>query len=86
VTVNKWLPGSIELFTEDFFKEAKDLPPGEVHDVADAFSLPENLSPGDYAFSVAIVGQEEVKPVVQLGIKGRSNDGWYPLSKVRVPR
>ena len=86
VTLNKWLPGSVELFTDDFFKEAKDLPPGEVHDVADAFSLPKDLSPGDYAFSVAIVGQGEIKPVVQLGIKGRSNDGWYPLSKVTISR
>jgi hypothetical protein len=35
VAVNKWLPGSIELFTEEFFKEPKDLPPGDVHAVAD---------------------------------------------------
>jgi hypothetical protein len=86
VTVNKWLPGSIELFTDEFFKEPKDLPPGEVHDVADTFSLPENVSPGDYAFSVAIVGQDDTKPVVQLGIKGRSEDGWYPLSKITISR
>ena len=39
VTVNKWLPGSIELFTEEFFKEPKDLPPGEVIDVADSIQL-----------------------------------------------
>lgn len=29
ITVNRWQPGSIELFTEEFFKEPKDLPPGE---------------------------------------------------------
>lgn len=33
--------GSIELFTEEFFKEPKDLPPGEVHAVADTLSLPD---------------------------------------------
>ena len=28
MTVNHWLPGSIEMFTPDFFKMPKDLPPG----------------------------------------------------------
>ena len=36
--------------------------------------------------SVAIVGQEDTKPVVQLGIKGRDKDGWYPLSTVTISR
>ena len=27
-TVNRWLPGSIDLFTDEFFKEPMDLPPG----------------------------------------------------------
>ena len=35
-TVNRWLPGSIDLFTDEFFKKPKDLPPGEVVDVADS--------------------------------------------------
>jgi len=86
VTVNKWLPGSIELFTEDFFKEAKDLPPGEVHHVADTFSLPDDFSPGTYTLSFGVIGQDDTKPVVQLGIKGRSEDGWYPLSKLTISR
>ena len=30
VTVNHWLPGSIELFTDEFFKQPSDLPPGAV--------------------------------------------------------
>ncbi|MHB8866119.1 MAG: DUF4832 domain-containing protein [Pirellulaceae bacterium] len=86
VTVNKWLPGSIELFTEDFFTEPKDLPPGEVHDVADTISLPDDLLPGTYAFSIAVVGEEDLRPVVQLGIQGRSEDGWYPVSTVDISR
>jgi hypothetical protein len=28
-----------------------------------------------------VVGQDD-NPVVRLGIKGRADDGWYPLSKV----
>jgi hypothetical protein len=84
LTANKWLPGSIALFTDEFFKEPRDLPPGEVHDVADSLRLPEDLSPGEYALAVAVVGLEDTKPVVQLGIKGRSGDGWYPLSRVTI--
>ena len=47
ITVNKWLPGSIELFTEEFFKEPKDLPPGEVAQVVGTIVLPSDLAPGD---------------------------------------
>jgi hypothetical protein len=86
VTVNKWLPGSIELFTEQFFKEPADLPPGDVVDVADSIQLPHGLSPGTYTFSMAVVGTEGTEPVVRLGIKGRSEDGWYPLSTVSISR
>ena len=86
VTVNKWLPGSIELFTEEFFKEPKDLPPGEVIDAADSIQLPNDLSPGTYTLSIAVVGTEDTKPIVRLGIKGRSEDGWYPLSTVNISR
>ena len=86
VTVEKWLPGSIELFTKDFFKQPADLPPGDVHDVADAFTLPKDIPAGEYALSVGVVGVETMQPVVQLGIKGRDEDGWYLLSKVKVTR
>ncbi|TVS20475.1 MAG: DUF4832 domain-containing protein [Planctomycetaceae bacterium] len=86
VTVNKWLPGSIDLFTEEFFKQPADLPPGEVHAVVDTISLPDDLLPGSYALSLAVVGETDTKPVVQLGIKGRSEDGWYPLSRLTISK
>ena len=86
VTVNKWLPGSIELFSEDFFKEPKDLPPGEIYDVADSLVLSEDIPAGEYALSIGVVGVEKTQPVVQLGIKGRDEDGWYPVSKVTISR
>ena len=82
VAVNKWFPGSVELFTDEFFKEPKDLPPGDVHAVADTISLPDDLSPGTYTLSLGVIGQDDTKPVVQLGIKGRSEDGWYQLSTI----
>jgi hypothetical protein len=82
VTVNRWLPGSIDLFTDEFFKEPKDLPPGDVASVTDTITLPDGLGAGQYTLSVA-VGDGETR-VVRLGIKGRADDGWYPLSKVEV--
>jgi hypothetical protein len=84
LTVEEWLPGSIELFTEEFFKEAKDLPPGELHDVGDTITLPKDIPAGKYAVSVGVVGVETMQPVVQLGIKGRDENGWYALGKVTV--
>jgi hypothetical protein len=86
LTVDKWLPGFIELFTEEFFKEPKDLPPGKIVEVADTISLPDDLSPGTYTLSLGIVGQEDTKPVVQLGIKGQNEEGWYSLSTVAISR
>lgn len=86
VTVDQWLPGSIELFTEEFFQEPADLPPGEVVDVACSIRLPEDWPAGPYGLSLAVVGEEDTKPVAQLGIKGRSEDGWYPLSTVTLSR
>jgi hypothetical protein len=86
VTVEKWLPGEIDLFTEEFFKQPADLPPGEVVDVAESIRLPDDLTPGTYSLSIAVVGEDDTKPVAQLGIKGRSDDGWYPLSTVTVAR
>ncbi len=85
-TVNRWLPGSIELFTEEFFKQPADLPPGNVADVQDVISLPGDLAPGEYTLALAVVDEKTEKPVVRLGIQGRADDGWYPLSRVSVSR
>lgn len=84
VTVEKWLPGSIELFTEEFFQQPADLPPGKVVSVTDAITLPRDMPSGVYSLSIAVVGEESEEPVVRLGVKGRTSDGWYPLSKVQV--
>jgi len=83
LTVNRWLPGSIRLFTPEFFKMPGDLPPGEVVAAADSFALPADLPQGKYALSVSIV-DESSAPVVRLAIKGRDAGGWYPLSKIEV--
>jgi hypothetical protein len=74
------------LFTEEFFKQPADLPPGGLNEVRDAIALPADLATGDYTFSIAVVGEKSEEPIVRLGIKGRDDDGWYPLSKVSVGR
>ena len=48
--------------------------------------LPGDLAPGAYTVSIAVVGETDEQPVVRLGIKGRADDGWYPLSKIEVVR
>ena len=85
VTVNKWLPGSIELFTEEFFKEPKDLPPGEVNDVTDSIQLPDDLSPGTYTLSIAIVGTGRHKACGAIGNQ-RPIRGWLVSIKQRDHR
>ena len=84
VTVDTWLPGEIELFTDEFFRQPADLPPGKLVDVADSMRIPDDLSPGNYTLAIAVVGEADSQPVVQLGIKGRSDDGWYPMSTVII--
>ncbi len=83
VAVNRWLPGSTDLFTEEFFREPKDLPRGEIMAAADSIMVPADMPAGAYALSIAVVDASSV-PVVRLGIKGRAEDGWYPLSKLQV--
>jgi hypothetical protein len=85
-TVEKWMPGEIELFTEEFFKQPADLPPGPINEVAETIQLPKDLPSGTFTLSIAVVGKVAKEPVVQLGIKGRDKDGWYPLSKIAIAR
>ena len=82
-TVNHWLPGSIEMFTPEFFKMPKDLPPGEINAVAESDFVSADLPVGQYTLSLAVVDSFH-NPVLRLGIKGRADDGWYPLSKIQV--
>lgn len=84
VTVNRWLPGSVELFTAEFFQEPKDLPPGELVPVADTVPLPADLPSGRYTLSVGIVDPVSSSPSIALAIQGRNADGWYPLSTIQL--
>ena len=84
--MSNWLPGSIELFTTDFPETVPDLPLGETHEVHDSITLPADLAAGDYTLAIGIVGEKNEKPVVRLAIKGRTQDGWYPLGTIEIAR
>jgi len=84
VTVEQWLPGEIPLFTDAFLRQPADLPPGQIVNVSDTTPLPIKLPPDRYTLSLAVVSTETLTPIVQLGIQGRDEQGWYPLSKITV--
>ncbi len=83
-TVNEWMPGTVELFTEAFFKAPPDLPNGPAATVKTELPVPADAPPGEYALAVAVVGVDMERPVIRLGITGRAADGWYPVSRLKV--
>lgn len=50
----------------------------------DPLFVPQDLAPGEYEVSVAMLDPLTMQPGIRLGIAGREADGWYPLGKVRV--
>ncbi len=85
-TVGRWLPGSVPMFTPEFFREPPDLPPGPVNVVNDRLQLPGRMPPERYTLSIGLVGLDDEKPQVQLGIAGRGADGWYAVGQLAVVR
>lgn len=86
ITVNRWLPGTIELFDEAFFQAPADLPPGPVAAVSDTLRLPADAPAGALELAVGIVGEKTEAPVVRLGIRGRDAQGWYPVGRIEVAK
>ncbi|MGQ9762885.1 MAG: DUF4832 domain-containing protein [Thermogutta sp.] len=85
ITANQFLPGSVPVFTEQFLEDPPELPPGEITSMEDAIQLPANMPAGEYELAVAIVeSNDQPVPVVRLAIRGRSADGWYPISRVSI--
>jgi hypothetical protein len=46
--------------------------------------VPEDLPPGEYSFSVALLDPVTLAPAIRLGIEGRKDDGWYTLGQIRI--
>ena len=83
-TVEKWMPGTVEIFTEEFLEEPPDLPLGEMVSVTDLVTLPEQMPADQYNLAVGIVGERSTEPVVKLAIKGRTQDDWHLLSSLVI--
>jgi len=84
VTVENWMPGHVDTFSEEFIKNPPELPAGPVIDVIDSVAVPADMPTGSYKLAIGIVGERTSEPVVQLGIKGRAPDGWYPLGEIEI--
>jgi hypothetical protein len=85
-TVERWMPGTVEVFTEQFLKSPPDLPNGPLNPATDELRLPRDLPAGYYELAVAIVDPASNQPAVRLAIEGRNPGGWYAVSRVRVTR
>jgi len=54
--------------------------------IVDRIALAEDVRAGEYNLAVGIVSEDSAEPVARLAIKGRSLDGWYPLSRITISR
>jgi len=86
VTVETWSTGHVDTFSEEFAKNPPDLPAGPVVNVADHVIVPAEMPAGLYSLAIGIIDEGTSEPVVQLGIEGRTQDGWYPLSEIRIAK
>ncbi len=48
------------------------------------FFIPKDFPKGEYDLQVGIIDKIELKPVVNLAIEGRDNEGWYQLGKLKI--
>jgi hypothetical protein len=54
--------------------------------VTDGITLPADLLPGDSKLAIGVVEEKSETPVVRLAITDRDQDGWYPLSTLKIVR
>ncbi|MBN2290126.1 MAG: DUF4832 domain-containing protein [Candidatus Glassbacteria bacterium] len=47
-------------------------------------TVPQDLPPGEYELGIALLDPQSGKPGIRLAVRGRDEDGWYRLSRVRV--
>lgn len=84
-TVNRLMPGSVELFSPSFMTNAPDLPFGDSVTVNDTVTIPASLTGGDSMLAIGVVDETNNIPVIRLAIKGR-DDGWYPMGTLRIEK
>jgi hypothetical protein len=42
------------------------------------------MPPGVFHLAVGVVAEAAEEPILNLAIKGRAAEGWYPLSEIEV--
>jgi hypothetical protein len=47
-------------------------------------TVPPNFLAGEYDLQIAILDPRPQKPTINLAISGRSEEGWYPLGKIKI--
>lgn len=85
-TVEKWMPGTVEVFTGQFLEEPLNLPRGQIVQVTERIGLPEDIPAGEYRLALGVIGERSTEPIVRLAIKARAEDGWYALSTLSISR
>jgi hypothetical protein len=86
-TADKWMPGDMKLVVSEYLKNPVDLPLGEINNVNETITIPSELPSGNYRLSVGIIeDKNNPEPAIRLGIKGRTGDGWYPVSEIRIDK
>jgi len=63
--------------------KAREWLPGKFR-LAERLGIARELPPGEYGLHLAIVDPRTSEPAVRLAIAGRRDDGWYPISRLRV--
>lgn len=84
IAVDTWMPGSVDIFAEEFLREPPELPPGDIVEVAEHIEISAEMPPGQYRLAIGVVHKDSSEPIVRLAIKGKAKDCWYPLSEVEV--
>lgn len=84
IPVDRWMPGALPLFTDDFPRATPDLPLGPIDVCSDRFVIPDTFPPGEAELAIAVVDACTRQPVVRLAIDGRGDDGWYPIGTLAI--
>ena len=67
---------------EDAFQLLGPALPGDAV-VEDSIAVPA-MAAGEYRIRVALLDSRTHKPAIQLGIAGRTEDGWYDLGPITI--
>jgi len=74
---------STERFVSPAGRSIRGWLPGATN-ITESLTVPREWRSGDRELAVAVVDPSSREPAVRLAIEGRAEDGWYPLSVIKV--